>query len=855
MKTKITLGFLLLICMFQINMMGQNLKIEMPNYTLQSTGTDAEGIMVKNKNAENLLKLGLLSLRWTPGVHPTSCTYELVTEDGFQAIRANYNFPNDVPGSITMTGTFIARPNRIDIRYNVVGVPNGYVGDWGGSMFLFILQNRPQTEILPPTNIGIWKRNANGGLPVEVIDSKVSPFRINDDLLCLVYGPENHANLDWKDDWYRHTGLIDNHDGSYSAQVTILLTDAEWPLEAVSSVFHNRSFALTLKTDKTYNWWSDKSEPLTVDASIINISQETKEVNLKSQVYDFDGNLIVDRSENISISAVSGIDYPISFTPAEEQGIFFVEVSLEDENGTELLFSRTNVSLLPDHAFSSSAAGSNLMGLSAYWPYPNETELQRLLERMGVRWLRNGNTNDFNNIQAMYHNNIDWNRTWSNEERNSLIRDCFQTMVANNNKIWEFGNELNMTGGIESAALAVPYVEWLNAIKQIQGENPAWADIKIISFGLAGTDEAFLDKIAELGGWNLLDGIALHPGRGNFTADYPVNEPWGNWTKPSSGYAYWNFYGSVRHAKNIIKRYGDKELYLTEIYACDFPNNSWYDTPRNSADNVVLSYALAAAEGVKNALYYQLFNSVWWDQLGINPDDAEYFFGMINRDLSFKPSLMAFCAISEALDDATFKGWIRFLDEKNKNTKGMLFETPNSHIAILWDRTDGYILTDSSPDFISPEPWINTWTSHTEVTLPYANDLVLVNSIGKKETVQGQNSSATIQLDGSPVIAYGVDPSQIQLYNSGTSINTPLGKNEIRLYPNLLKEGFWLEGTSLENGNKLNISIYNVSGQLVKSEEIPLSDTNVAKYIDMTNLSSGIYFVNLNSKSYKIVKL
>lgn len=50
--------------------------------------------------------------------------------------------------------------------------------------------------------------------------------------------------------------------------------------------------------------------------------------------------------------------------------------------------------------------------------------------------------------------------------------------------------------------------------------------------------------------------------------------------------------------------------------------------PRESAENVVLSFALAAAEGVKNALYYQLFNSVWNNQLGVREDNREYFFGL-----------------------------------------------------------------------------------------------------------------------------------------------------------------------------------------------------------------------------------
>ena len=62
-------------------------------------------------------------------------------------------------------------------------------------------------------------------------------------------------------------------------------------------------------------------------------------------------------------------------------------------------------------------------------------------------------------------------------------------------------------------------MKWLKAIRKIQSEKTEWQKIKIISFGFAGTDEVFLEKLVTLGGWELLDGIALHPGRGNFTPD------------------------------------------------------------------------------------------------------------------------------------------------------------------------------------------------------------------------------------------------------------------------------------------------------------------------------------------------
>lgn len=252
--------------------------------------------------------------------------------------------------------------------------------------------------------------------------------------------------------------------------------------------------------------------------------------------------------------------HPIEFIANTEREIYFVEVSIEDENGKEQTFSRTNLSLLPSHDFKA-LPDENIMGLSAYWAIPDSTNLKRLLNRMGVRWVRNGITSSFKNTEATFHNNINWNKKWENPEREELIRSFFRKIVKNGNKIWEFGNELNMSSpdiagageGIGKARLAGAYIEWLKAIRKVQKEKPEWQNIQIISFGIAGADEAFLEKIVELGGWDLLDGIALHPGRGNFTPDFPITVPWKEFKKPVSGYSYWNYYGSIRIVKDFIQ--------------------------------------------------------------------------------------------------------------------------------------------------------------------------------------------------------------------------------------------------------------------------------------------------------------
>lgn len=769
-KRKRLLFLIISMCIAPVKMLA-NYKIESSNYILKVA---SEGrLLLQDKQSETLVQLGELKFdKWPQPKLANNCEYEITEVDGASTIRIHYFFPSPVPASMKLTGTFTVHQDRVDVQYLLSGVPKKYNTDWRGCQFRFRLPENAGAQELPEAKLGIWQRDAKGGLPLETADAKIFPFLVRNRLICLAYGADNKVNSSWKGENYRHTNMSHQKDGNYSTRFSILFPPYGWPYEAISAKWQKRPVALTLTTDKVYNWWKDATAPISVQAKIINTSSTPQKYVLKYWIRDYAGNEIVNHSKKCFLETDEVQVHPIEFIANTEREIYFVEVSIEDENGKEQTFSRTNLSLLPSHDFKA-LPDENIMGLSAYWAIPDSTNLKRLLNRMGVRWVRNGITSSFKNTEATFHNNINWNKKWENPEREELIRSFFRKIVKNGNKIWEFGNELNMSSpdiagageGIGKARLAGAYIEWLKAIRKVQKEKPEWQNIQIISFGIARADEAFLEKIVELGGWDLLDGIALHPGRGNFTPDFPITVPWKEFKKPVSGYSYWNYYGSIRIVKDFIQKHGgDKDLYLTEIYALDYPNHSWNDTPREAAENLLLSYALAAAEGVKNALYYQLFNSVWFDQLGVNAGNREYFFGMINRDLSFKPSLMSFCNTAEVLDKAVFKGWIR-MDEKNPLSRGLLFDTPRGSMAVLWDRTEGYFLNHPNGAAF-PEPWVSSWRTNRQLTLPSnAPCVTLLNAIGQKQIIPVANNKVTIELTGAPCVIYGIDTSRIQLYH------------------------------------------------------------------------------------------
>ncbi len=379
---------------------------------------------------------------------------------------------------------------------------------------------------------------------------------------------------------------------------------------------------------------------------------------------------------------------------------------------------------------------------------------------MVVRWLRQAVPRIYAGIGIVANHHKNATLDLGQPQRDEFIRKELRICVENQNPYWEFMNQSTFAGGgsgmgdagIGKATAVKNYAQWLKDIRRVQQETGI-TQVKILSAGLAGMDVAFMEKLREEGGWDYFDAMALHPGRGNFAADYGVSIPYTEWGHGERG-DYWNYYGSIRTATNLLKKYGNKPLWLTEVYTSLYPNSWWEDTPRGATENVVLQYALAKAEGVRCAMFYQLFDSVWFDRLGVNPKDREYFFGLINRDLSFKPTLLAYCAIAEALDQSQF---VRALKFENPLSRGLLFSTPRGPVAVLWNRADGYILTKRAEHYASPEPWVDTWKTKTPLNLPVAGDaLGIINSIGQQTDLPAKQVKVRIELTGAPVIVTGL---------------------------------------------------------------------------------------------------
>ncbi len=697
-----------------------------------------------------------------------------VNADGLPTLEVRYavSVDGDEKTKPVVVGRFTPNKDSVRVTYDITGVPTDKKFTLGNSMLQRSYVSGTELLVEQRSMLTHWERHEAGGIPYEVNDGTVVPYRSPSGAFAVVV--DGHPNLKWRDGHQEHISINRVEPGHFKSEFAVVLADIEKVgAPAIGGIWRNCPVGLTLRTDRAFHCWQSAKEPLCFTADINSSLAVTQRVERAYWVRDFAGRVIAQDTRQINLPPLTLYSEPLKVQTSDTRGIYFVEVSLKDLRGHELAFARINLTVLPPHTFSSTPQDS-IFGLAAYWPLPSEEVVQDLMDRMGVRWLREGDTRKQHPPRiANHHSNTSFGKEWNPTERDAWIRKQFEICVENKNPCWEFGNEINMStfgialegGGIGKALLAPQYIDWINAVRRVQKEKPEWQQIQLLSFGVAGMDTVFVRKLIDAGTFAQLDGLCLHPGRGNFAPDYPLAQPWLPHDLKRDKGSFWNYYGAVRTAHDICSSNGSKPLWLTEVYAPTNPNSHWEDTPRHAAENVLLSFILAKVESVKAVMYYQLFDSVWYDRLGVNHKEREYFFGLIHRDYSLKPALLAYCAAAEHLESAVFKGWVKF---DGTEVRGVVFDTPRGALTILWNRADGYILTEKVKPFATPEPWVDLWKTKTAVTLPTsASSVRIINAIGQHSTVASNNKTVTLKIDGAPTMIYGLDIAQFKLLPNG----------------------------------------------------------------------------------------
>ncbi|WP_350348521.1 hypothetical protein ABIQ69_00935 [Agromyces sp. G08B096] len=681
------------------------------------------------------------------GIHvSTGGTPSLVTTaDGQPAIRMEYVF-GAAAGPTTVVGTITVSTKHVHLEWHVDGastlIPDG---------FLFSRAIAGATEPDGYVAVTRWTRDAGGGIPFEemVGVAHTSTWGAQHGMFLL-----ERSRQAWTSATWIHSPGVPADGGGYLSTADFFFT-ATRP-SATASIGLGDALGIELWTDRDFNLLAPNDAPITLTALVANGAETAKQVEVHWWVRGYDGDVLADETRLVDVGARTTAAPTFTFAPPAE-GVYVTEVTVRA--GADEAFARTNLAVMPAEPAAGPSAAS-MFGIANYpWLLrPSADALLDLWQRAGVSRVRisyeggPGLPPSAFDARGMSHNiELQPSLTATSAEAAAWAAANLDVAIAAGAEYFEVGNELNRPFNTGVAAQA--YVDL--ALRPVVDRAAAiGSTMKIMNNGLAGMDEPWVKAFHAAGGWDLIDAFAFHPGRGNFTPDYDPEDD----DDASANGGYWNFFGGLKKLKALMQQYGEKEIWLTEAYACTRPNAWWNDTYRHAAENVFLTLALAKAEGIRGVLWYQFHDSVLGMPQVANPDNVEYHFGLMNRDLSAKPSLLAYANAARLLDEAEFGGW---LDLGQADLKGLHFRRADGDLVVLWSRADGYVLnaehetgTDSFP---APEVWVDPWPTKVPLAVTTVGDsLVEIDAIGRRRSLPVAGRTAEIVLDGAPRIYAGL---------------------------------------------------------------------------------------------------
>lgn len=668
------------------------------------------------------------------------------TVDGRPAVRIQYAMPA-AASPVAVTGTFWLTPYRARVRWEVTGsatlAPEAFC-------FARSVLSAP-TAAEKYVGVTRWTKDSRGGIPYEInIDGLYQETWATTRAFIRAVGSVKTST---SATWLHAPGTVSGT-GTAVTETDIVLGQLRPP--AAATVAGANLVSVELWSDKPFNLWEAAGETMTLRAQVVNGKTTTGTVAVAWTARDFDGDLVAEGTQSVVLKAGEMWHGSIPVT-APAQGVVFTEVTATLDGHTA--FARTNLAVLPSFAYK--AGAESMFGIANYpWLLvPSKADVGALMQKIGVKWVRIAYKDQpgipTKELDALgIHHNVQKGPPPIGkpaEEKAKWAAEIVAICQEAETEYYEAGNELNQPWWSGEGAAA--YVQ--DALVPLrQAMSNAGATFKVMNAGTGGGDNKWLNNVNAAKGWDLIDVVAIHPGRGNFTPDFAPSPE--EWEEGSNG-SYWNFLGGVRAVKHVIETHGEKELWLTEAYSCTKPNSWWHDTFRHGAENVLLTLALAKAEGIRAVNWYQLHDSIVHQPQVANPGNPEYHYGLMNRDTSAKPSLLAYATAARVLDQATFVRWLRFADT---DLKGLLFRTPAGPVSILWSRKDGYTLnaehgTDSW--WPSPEPWVDTWATKTPVLLPATSASVReLDCIGRERVLTRVSGKVTVELDGAPRVYYGL---------------------------------------------------------------------------------------------------
>ncbi|HEY9411175.1 MAG TPA: hypothetical protein VIP77_16465 [Jiangellaceae bacterium] len=730
--------------------------------------TDPDGTVTLVAEHDGAAWTGNILVLDGAGIHRLTLTHVMFTDDqrtvgitsvtkvGAQQFLVEYTTTSS---TVSVLGTFMVGLRKARVRWDVSGSAALDPEDLKFSRTVV-----GGTETYEP--VVLWNRDSAGGIPYETTHG-VGYAETYPDNRALVRIPQSRP--DYSDaTWIHAPGSWVDGAPTPTVSVEANIVLGVMRPHAAGVIARDGALGVDLWTDQPFNVWNAGGSK-TVKAQVVNGSTVAREVTASWTTWDWSGATTTGSvTATVGARAVWNTTVPVTLG---NRDIRVVEVRVSDAGG-ESAFARTNLAVLSTFTY---RAGTDSMFGLANFPWllrPSTADVAALMRLVGMTWVRTAYNaapgilrspgippKDLDTLGFLHNvqlGGIPFGGTAAEKTAwaDSRVGLCLDAGA----RYYECGNELNL---LKTPPAPSAYVtDGLEPLRAAM--TRANATFSVMTHGIGGFDEAWLQGFDDAQGWDHVQVLAYHPGRANYVADYHPPEPWVVDGVRTLG--YWNFLGSLSKARDLAQSKG-KELWLTEAYASTLPNRWGSDTYRHAAENVLLQLALAKAYDVRCVTWYTLNDTIVHQPMEADPSDIEYHHGLLNRDLSPKPSLLAYATAARFLDEAWCLGWVRFTDP---SLRGLLFDSPTGQFSILWTRADGYLLNTeperrdpNRPDYYrTPQPWEDPWPTKTTVSLPTPAASTTVRELdclGRETALHtATNSRVDVTLDGSPRLFVGL---------------------------------------------------------------------------------------------------
>jgi len=437
-------------------------------------------------------------------------------------------------------------------------------------------------------------------------------------------------------------------------------------------------------------------QTVSLDIKAVNRTLKEKSLELAYEITGYGTGSLEQSALKVKIPGDSALERKINFEP-KERGIYFVNFALK-ENGDIIETAKTNFAVCDEARIDTGNRDNSPFGICVGGEDLLNTDLVNLLRDAGVGWVRfepvwrrlEKEKGKFKwkpydkmvtiaserglRLYGLLAYGTDWaDPTTGSEEAIAGFANYASKLAErykNKIKFWEVWNEEDWMGFWQPEADPLTYRTLLKEVYgNIKKVNP---ECKVIIGGLTGNYKArgrykFLTSVYKYAGGSYFDIVAIHP-----------------YVAPLAPDTGGKFFRQLEDVMHRMREFNDskKSIWITELGwpsgkggTEEHAGNKANVSLEKQAQYLVRSYVTALSSGGVDKIFWHYFKNS-----GHDPDIAQQNFGLVNADLSPKPSYVAYRVMASKLSGLDYVGRL----DLQEPMRGYVFGKGNKNVKVLW---------------------------------------------------------------------------------------------------------------------------------------------------------------------------